>query len=168
MNAEQNVIPENRKNWKVVSEILVILALGAVVYSFATCYDFLERIVEFSKQHENWEMDELITMAIFLVVALALFSMRRWQEVTKSKIEITKKNKKLQKALAEIKQLRGIVPICASCKKIRDDKGFWHQVEEYVRDHTDAEFSHGVCPECIIKLYPDFIDGEQKNEGETS
>ena len=54
----------------------------------------------------------------------------------------------LQEALAEIKTLRGIVPICASCKKIRDDQGHWHQVEVYVRDHTEAQFSHGMCPEC--------------------
>jgi DNA-binding response OmpR family regulator len=59
-------------------------------------------------------------------------------------------------ALAEIKTLRGIVPICASCKKIRDDAGFWQQVDVYVRDHTEAEFSHGICPECMKKLYPDF------------
>jgi len=62
----------------------------------------------------------------------------------------------LQRALAEIKTLRGIVPICASCKKIRDDAGFWQQVEVYVRDHSEAEFSHGICPECMKKLYPEF------------
>jgi sigma-B regulation protein RsbU (phosphoserine phosphatase) len=59
----------------------------------------------------------------------------------------------LQKASDQIKTLRGIIPICASCKKIRDDKGYWNQVEVYVRDHTEAEFSHGVCPECVTKLY---------------
>jgi PAS domain S-box-containing protein len=54
----------------------------------------------------------------------------------------------LQKALAEIKSLRGILPICSVCKKIRDDKGAWNQMEIYIREHTDAEFSHGYCPEC--------------------
>jgi phosphoserine phosphatase RsbU/P len=61
----------------------------------------------------------------------------------------------LRQALKEIKTLRGIVPICSSCKKIRDDAGYWQQVEVYVRDHTEAEFSHSLCPECIRKLYPD-------------
>jgi len=61
----------------------------------------------------------------------------------------------LQRALAEIKTLRGIVPICARCKKIRDDAGFWQQVEVYVRNHSEAEFSHGICPECMKKLYPE-------------
>ena len=59
----------------------------------------------------------------------------------------------LQNTLSEIRQLKGIVPICSSCKKIRDDKGFWQQVETYVRNHTDAEFSHSICPECVKKIY---------------
>jgi hypothetical protein len=57
----------------------------------------------------------------------------------------------LQDALANIKTLKGMLPICASCKKIRDDKGYWNQIEVYVRDHSDAEFSHGLCPDCAQK-----------------
>lgn len=60
---------------------------------------------------------------------------------------------KLQDALAKIKTLRGLLPICASCKKVRDDKGYWSQIEVYVRDHSDAEFSHGLCPDCAQKYY---------------
>jgi len=68
----------------------------------------------------------------------------------------------LQEALAEIKTLRGIVPICSSCKKIRDDKGYWNKVESYVQQRTEARFSHGICPECSRKLYPElFEDGEK-------
>jgi PAS domain S-box-containing protein len=58
----------------------------------------------------------------------------------------------------EITRLRGMLPICSSCKKIRDDKGYWNQIEVYIKEHSDAEFSHGICPECIKKLYPDLID----------
>jgi PAS domain S-box-containing protein len=61
----------------------------------------------------------------------------------------------LQKALTEVKQLSGLLPICASCKKIRDDKGYWNQIESYIRDHSGVEFSHGICPDCMKKLYPD-------------
>ena len=61
----------------------------------------------------------------------------------------------LQEALSQVKTLSGFIPICASCKKIRDDKGYWEQVEVYIRDHSEAEFSHGICPECFKKLYPD-------------
>jgi PAS domain S-box-containing protein len=63
---------------------------------------------------------------------------------------------KLEKALEEIKTLKGILPICSLCKKIRDDKGYWQQIESYIRDHSDAEFSHSLCPDCLKKFYPDF------------
>ncbi len=59
----------------------------------------------------------------------------------------------LQNSLAEIKMLSGLLPICASCKKIRDDKGYWNQIEGYIQKHSDAKFSHGICPECSDKLY---------------
>lgn len=62
----------------------------------------------------------------------------------------------LEQALGEIKTLSGLIPICSNCKKIRDDKGYWQQVEIYVRDHSEAEFSHGICPDCLEKLYPDY------------
>lgn len=58
-------------------------------------------------------------------------------------------------ALDEVKTLRGIIPICSNCKHIRDDKGAWQQVEVYVRAHSEAEFSHGLCPNCIRELYGD-------------
>lgn len=65
---------------------------------------------------------------------------------------------KLQKTLSEVKILRGIIPICSYCKKIRDDKGYWNQVENYVRERSDAEFSHGICPVCMKKHYPDICN----------
>jgi DNA-binding NtrC family response regulator len=79
-------------------------------------------------------------------------------------IERTKLLGQLERSLKEIKQLRGILPICASCKKIRDDKGYWTQVEVYISDHSDTEFSHGICPDCAHKLYPELFpgDGEPK------
>jgi two-component system, response regulator PdtaR len=64
--------------------------------------------------------------------------------------------RQLQDALAEVKTLSGLIPICASCKKIRNDEGFWDQVEFYISSHTDAKFSHGLCPECARKIDPDF------------
>lgn len=60
---------------------------------------------------------------------------------------------RLQDALAKVKILKGLLPICASCKKVRDDKGYWNQIEIYIREHSDAEFSHGLCPDCAQKYY---------------
>ena len=69
---------------------------------------------------------------------------------------LEEERKRLQQALDEVRTLRGIVPICASCKKIRDDKGYWSQVEKYVSDHTEAKFTHGICPDCVEKVYPEY------------
>ena len=60
----------------------------------------------------------------------------------------------LQDALAKVKKLSGLIPICSSCKKIRDDKGYWKQIEVYIIDHSEADFTHGICPDCMEKLYP--------------
>lgn len=64
----------------------------------------------------------------------------------------------LQEALNKISTLRGLLPICASCKKIRDDKGYWSQIEDYISEHTEADFSHGICPDCAEKLYGEYMD----------
>jgi len=61
----------------------------------------------------------------------------------------------LQKALSEVKTLKGFLSICSHCKKIRDDKGYWQQIEKYIHEHSEAEFSHGICQECAEKHYPD-------------
>lgn len=70
----------------------------------------------------------------------------------------------LQKALSEVNQLSGLLPICASCKKIRDDKGYWNQIESYIRAHSEAEFSHGICPACAEKFYPDMNLFDDKSD----
>jgi PleD family two-component response regulator len=75
-------------------------------------------------------------------------------------LQLKRKTDLLEQALKEIKTLRGIVPICANCKKIRDDEGYWSQVEVYVQNHTEAKFSHGICPACAKKLYPEFDLGD--------
>ncbi len=67
---------------------------------------------------------------------------------------LMKEKENLQDAISKIKKLSGLLPICASCKKIRDDKGYWNQIESYIRDHSEADFSHSICPSCAKKLYP--------------
>lgn len=62
----------------------------------------------------------------------------------------------LQEALSQVRTLRGCLPICATCKKIRDDKGYWTRIEQYIMEHTDADFTHGICPDCAKK----FVDGK--------
>jgi len=71
-------------------------------------------------------------------------------------------NVELEDALCKVKTLSGLLPICAACKKIRDDQGYWNQIELFIRDHSFAEFSHGICPECARKLYPELDLFEDK------
>jgi len=85
--------------------------------------------------------------------------------ITELKKAILEKNSsisQLQKAISEIKTLRGIIPICSYCKKIRTDDKSWQLIEAYIREHSDAEFSHGICPECAKKFYPDIEIYEEK------
>jgi hypothetical protein len=92
--------------------------------------------------------------------------MASFVDITKRKeVEADRENliTKLQDALAKIRTLRGIIPICSSCKKIRDDKGYWNQIENYIKEHSDADFSHGICPECAKKLYPEFYKQTSPN-----
>jgi len=68
----------------------------------------------------------------------------------------------LQGALAEVRTLSGLLPICAACKKIRDDQGYWNQIEGYLKKHSAVEFSHGICPECACTLYSEYLDDEER------
>ena len=85
--------------------------------------------------------------------------------------ELAEKNNRLEalleenrRALSEIKILRGILPICAHCKKVRDDEGYWTQLESYIRDHSEAEFTHGMCEDCANELYPFLKKNRQEKE----
>ena len=79
------------------------------------------------------------------------------ETAARGEARLIKINTNLQKALSEVKTLRGILPLCSFCKKIRDDQGYWNQVDVYLRQHySEIDFSHGVCPECQAKHYPDF------------
>ncbi len=88
---------------------------------------------------------------------LAALSHEQARDITR-RIELEQERERLiaelQEALASIKTLKGMLPICSSCKKVRDDNGYWNQIEAYVSEHTEAEFTHGICPECAKKLYP--------------
>lgn len=71
---------------------------------------------------------------------------------------LEERNSELEQTLGELKILQGLLPICAFCKKIRDDEGYWDQIKTYLRKHADVEFSHAICPECEKRLYPE-LDG---------
>ena len=68
-------------------------------------------------------------------------------------MKLRRLNERLNEAISKVRQLKGLLPICASCKMIRDDKGYWHQVEAYVKEHSEAEFSPGLCPDCVSRIF---------------
>ena len=90
--------------------------------------------------------------------AIVRLRVKNQLELKKHRDGLALRNAELQEALAKIKTLSGLLPICASCKKIRDDKGYWNRIETYISDHSEAEFSHSICPECTKKLYPELYD----------
>lgn len=101
-----------------------------------------------NKEDEYTNEDLALLQRIGALYAIAL--QRKEFENEREKLIL-----EFQAALAQVKQLSGLLPICASCKKVRDDKGYWTRIEEYIVDHSEADFSHGLCPGCLKKLYPD-------------
>ncbi len=100
---------------------------------------------------------------VFIIVvggALGTYRLRVWRLLQREK----DLNARIQEAVADIKTLGGLIPICSNCKKIRNDSGYWEQLERYIQTHSEAQFSHGICPECAAKLYPDLYPGMDTHE----
>jgi hypothetical protein len=95
--------------------------------------------------------------ALALACGLVFFGGYRWR-VQQLRARADELARKVQEALANVKVLRGLLPICASCKRVRSDKGYWEQIEAYVRTRSEAEFTHGICPDCLRAQYPDLAD----------
>lgn len=98
----------------------------------------------------------------FIYKAMIEVSLKRpysmlFRDLKNSEEELIREKEMLKEALGHIKTLKGMLPICAACKKIRDDSGYWNHIEVYIRDHSEAEFSHSICPECANKLYTKFL-----------
>lgn len=93
-------------------------------------------------------------------------TLREWrliQERRQAEKEKERLIQELQEALANVKKLSGLIPICSSCKKIRDDKGYWNKLEKYLLEHSDATLSHGICPDCAKNLYPEYFEKKKLN-----
>ena len=114
--------------------------------------DFSYGFINIDHEPEDFteRMEYIITSSVFVLIALIVPLWIIIRDV--SRLERT--TAKLQKALDNIKTLEGLLPICASCKNIRNDNGYWQKVEVYIREHSKAKFSHSICPECVYRLYP--------------
>jgi hypothetical protein len=146
----------------VVETYVPLMKNGVFLGAFEIYYDITEK-------KQGLERLLLISFIIVIVLALSVLIIsvmnvvkekRRLTERKRAEDEREKLIIELQNALAEVKTLGGLLPICSSCKKIRDDQGYWNQLEVYISGHSTAQFSHGLCPECAKKLYPKYFKDE--------
>ena len=103
-----------------------------------------------SDSMEIWMRSAVAT----LLIGYGFFAQFAFNRKKRADLEKGKLIGELQATITEIKTLRGLIPICARCKKIRDDEGFWQRFEKYIQDRSEAEFSHSICPDCAKELYP--------------
>ena len=144
--------------------LLIGICLGTLFYIFDSFIDpvinnettFIQELIN-PGPIEIWI--RLFVFFLFIVFGLYVHVIEKKQK----KVEEEREQlvNQLQDTLAHLKVLRGMLPICAACKKIRDDKGYWNQIESYIREHSEAEFSHGICPDCAKKLYPDYYKNNE-------
>lgn len=152
-----------------IQSLTVFLIVAVIMTVFETLKQFIHPSITIWGSH-------MITIAFSsIVAAAAAFFVFKKQNSLYDHVLIENFNRKLaeneliktiadlQEAKSKIKTLAGLLPICASCKKIRDDRGKWHVLETYIHNNTDTKFTHGICPDCVERLYPDF--GKKKKSG---
>lgn len=136
---------QERSGFNIQYEIFLFLLFGILLTWFASFGGYVSKIRR--SLHRQNERVQKINRELQLEI----------EERKKAHQEKDELIGELQEALDEVKVLSGLIPICASCKKIRDDKGYWNQIESYISEHSEATFSHGICPDCTKALYPDYI-----------
>ncbi len=118
-----------------------------------------------------WHNRKLKSMVDLKTRELKMLNDELEMKVDERTKELTEVNMELKKSIEELRTLRGILPICSACKKIRDDSGYWNQIDAYIAEHSEAEFSHGMCPECAEELYGDqdwYIKSKKKKSSKKS
>jgi hypothetical protein len=100
-----------------------------------------------------------------LLVAILLVGAAYVLRIKHLKARERELQKRVDEALAKVNILSGLLPICSNCKKVRDDKGYWSQIEVYIREHSDTKISHGICPDCVRLLYPQYAAEVLQSEG---
>jgi hypothetical protein len=143
-----------------VKDLLLIIVCSLIIFAVSATFDFFNKIITWMYRHDTWQLDELFTVSIFLIVALAVYAWRRQKEFLsetrhreQAEAEKAKLIPQLQSALNDVSRLKRLLPICASCKKVRDDRGYWSQVEVYIEAQFHTKLDDGICPDCAKKLY---------------
>lgn len=145
-------------DYREIKEKLFISALAIALFFLLHTNTIRPPLVKFSTAENQlilFTVFSLLFLGVTAVLYLFTYDLNQYEKSQQQMID------KLLSASNEINELRGIIPICANCKKIRDDKGLWNQVESYFHKHSQAKFTHSICPECKSKLYPDLIDEKE-------
>ena len=134
--------------------LLLVLLLGRYIQGYIYSYDVLIKFI--------------IAFSVNIVVSYGLESSRFTMStlLNHRSQDLLQEKERLEQALKQIKTLSGLIPICAHCKKVRNDQGYWQQVETYVKDHSSADFSHSICPDCFKTYYPDYVDDDSSGDQE--
>ncbi|XUW99373.1 MAG: hypothetical protein TUN42_05595 [Dehalogenimonas sp.] len=145
-------------NWhpNLLLEMIIIGLVGIAEVFLINAYENgKKRLIEYQHTLEDKVKDRTLDLT------------RSNLALEKDIVERRKVEGELREALAQVKMLTGLLPICANCKKIRDDNGYWSSVEKYISTHSEAEFTHGICPECLEKLYPSYYGpGKKRSSGQ--
>ena len=124
----------------------IIVGLALLVFVLSDRFALSQLFMRWILSHAIAKLDVFLTVTVFLIGASAVFTWRR-------RNELLEQLERRERAEAEVKTLSGLLPICAWCKKIRDDSGYWNQIEAYIQSHSEAEFTHGICPECASRIH---------------
>jgi K+-sensing histidine kinase KdpD len=168
-----NIAVHNRSLLFIAAVIVASRYAGAVaglctgllsVVVFTWFFDETPHVLDFRS-------DEVFRVLFFFSVSVLVASLERQRRNAIRSLEAA--NEKLRKTMQEVKILRGVLSVCTYCKHIETEAGGWAEMEEYVRKHSEAEFSHGVCPDCLRKLFPDIYERrygplKPENSGEAS
>jgi hypothetical protein len=149
-----------RQRSQAFKDLFIIIVLALLIFGVSAWFDVFNSIIGWIYRHDTWQLDELFTVALFLVVACALYGYRRYRELREqihrrkeAEAEKARLVPRLENALADVSTLKKLLPICSHCMKIRDQQGDWIQVDAYMELHYQTRLDGGLCPECARKAY---------------
>jgi hypothetical protein len=128
------------------------IMLGILVFSQVLT---IGSMLLFKMPHMGFAVSLAFICPLFIATPVLYYLLHLVSRIDKSQIELEAINRRLEAATEKVKELSGLLPMCSACKRIRDDKGYWNEIEVYIEKHSKAEFSHGICPDCARKLYPE-------------
>lgn len=149
-----------RKKSRAFYDLLVILFAGALVVALSSWFDMFQFVIDWIARHDTWQLDDILTTALFFAIAFAVYAWRRHRELLKevrqrkkAEAETARLGPLLESSRAEVSTLEKLLPVCSQCMRIREDEGYWIQVDRYMEVHYRTRLDGGLCPECARKRY---------------